>query len=198
VTFCKLTLVYSAVENQEIAVLNSIDPFESETETADALRPIRECATSGNPTKHHDSAAEALQREDDLQHTLRRAFFVALLLAANAEAAESAVLEAIQLWNSADEPAEALFRKAVRAVLNRPIQRSCQGDIFEAAASLLPASLRGILRLPPLVRQCYVLRLLVGFSQQSVARLLDLSADEVSQHMCVAVQRLAGFRVAYA
>jgi Sigma-70, region 4 len=198
VTFCKLTLVYSAVENQEIAVLKSTDPFESETETADALRPIRECATSGNPMKRHDSAAEALQGGDDLQHTLRRAFFVALLLAANAEEAESAVLEAIQLWNSAEEPAEALFRNTVRAMMNSPIQRSCQEDICEAAASLLPVPLRGVLRLPPRVRQCYVLSFLVGFSQESVACLLHLSADEVGQYMGAGLQRLAGFRVAYA
>jgi hypothetical protein len=196
VTFCKLILMHSSVESQETALLGSIDFLEPGDNPAKALGgPIGRSATA---RKYYDSLTETFESGDDLPYTLRRAFFASLLLAADAEEAESAVLEAIQLWNSAEEPCEALFRNAVRVVLRNRVQRSSQADTFEAAESGFPVQLRGILRLPLLVRQCYVLRLLVGFSQQSVARMLDLSADEVSQHTCVALQRLAGFGKAYA
>jgi len=132
-----------------------------------------------------DVANQQLQRAG-----LNRAFLAAHLLTGGSERAECAVMEAIASWSpdqSDDELFEQVLRAAVRGTVGDGQSFPNRVDLPGAA---LPAELQAVLRLAPQLRQCYVLRVLAGLPRQSCASLLHLSAQQVDQYTCAALECL--------
>jgi hypothetical protein len=124
-----------------------------------------------------------------LQHAgINRAFLAAHLLTGSAERAERAIMEAIALWDL-DQSDNELFEQVLRAAV--------QGTVEDVQAipngagspnTHLPAELQAVLRLAPQLRQCYVLRVLVGLPRQACASLLHLSSQQVDHYTCAALR----------
>lgn len=120
-----------------------------------------------------------------IEDILGRSFVTAHLLTGNITQAETAVLGAIDLWNPHD--ASQLFQTALNAAVQSrttvsPSDSSEQGT----AGSYLPFELRRVLRLAPMVRRCFVLRVLVGLPSEVCAQMLDLDIQGVDQHSATA------------
>jgi hypothetical protein len=121
---------------------------------------------------------------------LAKAFFTALLLTRSAERAETAVLESINRLNSYEPFDEPILRGAIHAsVTDNGIEPVSQEEL-EAALAALPLELHGILGFSPVLRRCFVLRILLQLPAQTCSRMLNLSADEVDQYTCEAVWSL--------
>jgi len=120
-------------------------------------------------------------REHDIGQALDKALLTAYLLTGSMERAEAAVVEGIGLWDPHDR-SEALFQTVVHAAVER------QGK--DTADWPLPVELQSVLGLPPELRRCFVLRILMGLPRQACGRLLRLDARAVNQHTCSALKRL--------
>jgi DNA-directed RNA polymerase specialized sigma24 family protein len=130
--------------------------------------------------------AAGLQPSRDIEQTVSRAFRTAHLLTASIRQAESAVLEAIDSFDPDVDTAESLFQNAILAAVRCPSSESQSNESFE------PLELQAVLNLSENLRRCFVLRVLVGLSHRSCARLLRLSVGTVNEYTCAALQRLAG------
>jgi hypothetical protein len=118
-------------------------------------------------------------------------FLTAFLLTGSAKRAEAAMLEGIRAWDGEVDPDEELLRNTVRAALGRRQTSRLQPAEETAQAPQLPVELQRVARLPLDLRQCYVLRLLVGWSREACARLLFLDTDAVDRDTGLAAQALA-------
>jgi DNA-directed RNA polymerase specialized sigma24 family protein len=116
-------------------------------------------------------------------------FVTAVLLTGSAERAETAMLEGIRSWDADADPDEELLRTTVSAALD--LYRPQRQEEITQASFLLPVELRGVLQLPPDLRQCYVLRLLMGLPRESCARMLGVDAGAVDRDTGLAAQALA-------
>jgi hypothetical protein len=126
-----------------------------------------------------------------LSEAAEKAFVTALLLTGNAETAESAVLESIERMSLEDTSGEELLQAAVKTAI-RPQERPWRPlKDWEPASARLPLELRSVLCLAPDVRQCFVLRVLVGLPSHACAALLDSDADQVDRGACAAMLQLA-------
>lgn len=122
---------------------------------------------------------------------LGRAFRTALLLTASAERAEAAVLEAIATMDPLEFSDEALLREAMAASITSRFPEAGVEE-QEHGSSLLPLALRGILRLPRDLRQCFVLRVLVGLPREVCALILQTATRQrIDELVWNAVQALA-------
>jgi DNA-directed RNA polymerase specialized sigma24 family protein len=130
--------------------------------------------------------AAGLQPSRDIEQTVRRAFRTAHLLTASIRQAESAVLKAIDSLDLDVETGESLFQNVILGAVRCPSIESSSNESFE------PLELQAVLRLPENLRRCFVLRVLVGFSQPACARLLNMTVATVNEYTCAALQRLAG------
>jgi len=119
---------------------------------------------------------------DAAHHAIEKAFLTAHLLSGDARVAEDIVMQAIDSWNPAEQPG-ALFEKVVEAALQSPLERS--GD-----PGKLPDELRAVLLLPRSLRCCFVLRILLGISVETCARMLGASRKRVEANTCSALQLL--------
>lgn len=127
-----------------------------------------------------------LKPSRDMEQTVSRAFRTVHLLTASIQQAESAILRAIDSLDPDVDARESLFQNAILAALNCPSSES------QSIESLGPPELHAVLRLPENLRRCFVLRVLVGFSQSACARLLNMTVATVNEYTCAALQRLAG------
>jgi hypothetical protein len=112
----------------------------------------------------------------------------ALLLTGNAASAECAVLEAISSLNPQNVTAEAL--------LDRTIELSIRSVASGAGSGLqvdwpdLPIELRNVLEMKPALRNCFVLRVLLGLPEAMCAALLRLHRAHVAARACAAMNWL--------
>jgi hypothetical protein len=121
---------------------------------------------------------------------LGKAFVAALLLTGSAEKAEAAVLEGIKLLEL-DETCETLVNETLKAAIEmRPDIESGTAEL-EQLSSILPRELHPVIHLSPHFRQCFVLRILVGWPREICARLLDLETRQIEEHTHIAILRLA-------
>jgi len=114
------------------------------------------------------------------------AFRAALLLTCTLERAEAAVLEGIE--SLCDLPGESILMETVKSALH---QNATSEDQSGAALSHLPPELRRVGRLPRDMRQCFVLRILLGHDRKTCAQLQHVSPDESDLLLRIAVRRLA-------
>jgi hypothetical protein len=119
-------------------------------------------------------------------------FQTALLLAADAEIAESGMLAAIERVDISRPPAADEFSVLQRAVATQTLQRirSNLDATSGNARSLLQAGLRPVLQLEQLPRICFVLCLLLGYTTSSCAQMLRIQQDTVRNFLRVATSEL--------
>jgi len=127
----------------------------------------------------------------DFSRALSRAFTTALLLTANTERAEAAVLDGINALHPGEASPEKLFLEVAAAAFAAGRGSARRLQELECAASVLPPELRPVLRLPLNLRQCFVLRVLMSLSRESCARLLVRGVNAVDHDTRRAAQALA-------
>ncbi len=130
--------------------------------------------------------------ESHLQKVICKAVCVAWLISGDLEAAENAVLAAIQSLDAEDLNTDALFIcvstlsiQCTRNAANLSI-RSRQAETSFA----LPPELQNVLYLPRLPRCCFVLHFLLRLPVSTSACLLQLEPDQVIGYSSAAVSIL--------
>lgn len=131
-----------------------------------------------------------------LEYALHRAFLTAILITGSAERAEAVLTRTLAAWDSAERLEELLLPNTIVAAVCEPEGSAVPlgGEDVESALLMLPPELGGVLRLPPRLRMCFVLRVLLEISRQACARLLDLSVHRVDRYTCEALGRLPVFQ----
>lgn len=147
-----------------------------------------------NPTQEQDLAVNPEIRPST-EAILGMATLTAHLLIGDLTEAENAVMEAIDSWDPSRDDGEQLFQITLRAaVARRPIALFSTDSTENGATEWkLPIELHRVLKLPPDLRQSFVLRVLVGLSLQVCAQILEVGAREISEHCCAAMTRLSAF-----
>jgi len=125
-----------------------------------------------------------------VENTIGKAFLTAQLLTASAAQAESAVTAALDGWDAEGDGEDALFHRVVNEAVRNGDPDSLPRDLQPDQSESLPPELEAVLKLAPRIRQCFVLRILVGLSPQACARLLRLDSQQVDEHACSALERL--------
>jgi hypothetical protein len=121
---------------------------------------------------------------DTIQGAVNTAFRVALLFGCDTTTAEAAVLDGIGACE--DVSHRSLLIDAVGSSLRR---RVSSADA-PGALQLLPAELRRLFRLQPLLRDCFVLRILLGLSPEVCKGLLNISVTEFEEAFYAALKQL--------
>ena len=120
---------------------------------------------------------------------LSRIFVAAYLLTGSAIDAEGVTLESIQQLDINAAPNGCLPWKAIAATVTRGNLDSERPR--DETPTALPVELLRVLRLPPRLRRCFVLRFLMAMPRQYCADLLRIDAEEVDANSCLAAQHLA-------
>jgi hypothetical protein len=119
-------------------------------------------------------------------------FQTALLLAADAEIAESGMLAAVASVDISRPPAPDELFALQRGVATQTLKRirSNQDTTSANARSLLQAGLQPVLQLEQLPRICFVLCLLLGYTNSSCAQILKIQKKTVRELLQVATREL--------
>ena len=112
------------------------------------------------------------------------AFLTALLLTGTMKAAEAAVIHGI--GSCEDLSHRALLMEIVRSAIGRRTKPADRPYEVES----LPTDLRRLFTLEPLLRECFVLRILVGLSPRVCAELLDISITEFENAIYATLSQL--------
>jgi hypothetical protein len=121
---------------------------------------------------------------DTISAVVDTAFRVALLFGCDTTTAEAAVLDGIGACE--DISHRSLLSEAVGSTLRR---RASSADA-PVAAELLPVELRRLFRLQRLLRDCFVLRILLGLSPVVCAGLLKISVTDFDDALYAALKQL--------
>ena len=122
---------------------------------------------------------------DTMQGAVHTAFWVALLLGCDTTTAEAAVLDGIGACE--DVSHQSLLIEAVRSTFRR---RANSEAAASDAVQLLPVELLCLFRMPRRLRDCFVLRILLGISAEVAAELLNISVAEFEDAFHAALDRL--------
>ena len=122
--------------------------------------------------------------------TIENAFIVGLLLTGSIEQAERAIVDSIHCNETEDVCGQRVFRRVIQWAVDPQEQRS-RRVINQASIRILPFELGRVLHLPPKVRHCYVLRILVGLSREVCAWLLHTDVEQISERTQSAVNGVA-------
>jgi hypothetical protein len=121
---------------------------------------------------------------DTIPSALDMAFRTALLLSGTSKTAEAAVMEGIGGCKGLSHGD--LLIEVIKSTIRRRMKSAGAPDALE----LLPLELRHLFVLPPLLRDCFVLRILAGLSREVCAELLDVSVIELEDSVCTALNQL--------
>ena len=125
---------------------------------------------------------------DTIPTALDMAFRTALLLTGDTRTAESAVTHGIAACE--DLSPSGLLIEAVRSAVRRRT-KSSDGP-YEVDG--LPDELRRLFMLQPLLRHCFVLRIIVSLSPEACGELLEISATEFEDAVYAALTELSQLR----
>ena len=134
-------------------------------------------------------------KTDSMRDAADRAFITAFLLLGDAEEAEAAVLKSIGSMNAADASGEELVQEAVIAAIESDRLTQRDPNDPELASKMLPLELQRALELPHSLRQCFVLRVLMGLPREVCARLLSLEGRQVDRVASSAMSELAAIQM---
>ena len=126
--------------------------------------------------------------------TLGNSFNAALLLTGTATAAERAVLQAISSLSPAALTSGTLLHRTIALSIEHSRHDETKRGELGIAPLNLPLELKAVLHLKSKLRQCFVLRMLLGLSVRDCVSLLQLSEDEVADNVCAAMLWLANAR----
>ncbi len=123
---------------------------------------------------------------------LSQCFLAAILLTANKGRAEAAVVGSISLLECEFTSDGALLRGTIKASLasSASFAEQTVGELAEAG-SALPLELRHVLHVSQDLRQCFVLRILLGLSREACAALLGIDVQHIDELTCASVFQLA-------
>lgn len=121
---------------------------------------------------------------DTMSQAFAMAFRTALLLTGGMKTAEAAVMHGIGACE--DFSPRGLLTEAVRSAVQRCKKSS--GGPHEVEG--LPFELRRLFMLQPLLRYCFVLRILVGLPPEVCAELLEISVSEFENALYGALTEL--------
>jgi hypothetical protein len=121
---------------------------------------------------------------DTMPSAFDMAFRTALLLTGDTRTAEAAVIHGIGACENLSPGS--LLIEAVRSAVRWRAKSS--EDAYEVAC--LPPELRRLFTLRPLLRHCFVLRILVRLSPEVCAELLDISVTEFEDAVYGALTQL--------
>jgi hypothetical protein len=127
----------------------------------------------------------------ELDQALNRSFRTTLLLTGNVLLAEAALLHAISATQPEDILGESLLDQIVISVIALSARSMPAENEDDDSSLLLPHELQQVLRLPADLRHCFVLRILVGFSRERCARLLNVTIQEIDERATAAAIQLA-------
>jgi hypothetical protein len=122
--------------------------------------------------------------------TIENAFIVGLLLTGSIEQAERAIVDSIHCSETEDACAQRVFRRVTQWAID-PLEQRSRCVIDEASVRILPFELGCVLHLPPDLRHCYVLRILIGLSREVCAWLLHTDIQQIGQRTQSGVNGLA-------
>ena len=125
---------------------------------------------------------------DTMPSTLDMAFRTALLLTGDTTTAEAAVTHGITACE--DLSPRGLLIEALRSA----VQRRTKSSDGPYEVDGLPTELRRLFMLRPLLRYCFVLRILAGLSPEVCAELLDISVTELEDAVYAALTELTPLR----
>jgi hypothetical protein len=131
----------------------------------------------------------SMTTETTLREAIDKAFITAFLLSGNTARAEAAVWKGVE-WMNSDREGEELMQGTVTAAVERENLPERSPKPPEPALSRLQLELQRVMRLPHFLRQCFVLRVLVGLPRELCAGLLNSDADQVDQGACAAMLEL--------
>jgi DNA-directed RNA polymerase specialized sigma24 family protein len=123
---------------------------------------------------------------------IRRVWTAAFLLSGDATQAEDAVADAILSTDTDDFETEAFMTR----VLSLSIQRSRNSSkrSIQKTSEIwvtLPAELQHVLSLPLRLRDCFVLRVLIGLPRETCHQMLQVNDEELGNFVCLALAQLA-------
>jgi len=125
---------------------------------------------------------------DTMPSALDMAFCTALLLTGDTTTAEAAVTHGITACE--DLSPRGLLIEALRSA----VQRRTKSSDGPYEVDGLPTELRRLFMLRPLLRYCFVLRILAGLSPEVCAELLDISVTELEDAVYAALTELTPLR----
>jgi hypothetical protein len=128
------------------------------------------------------------------QDTVENAFVVGLLLTGSMKQAEDAVVESVDCIDTRRISGEQLVRGVIRSWLRSTARVQAAGTADEASAAMLPLELRRVLHLPRELRECFVLRMLMGLPREVCAWLLHIEPEEVRRLTQEGMTKLASLR----
>jgi hypothetical protein len=147
---------------------------------------------SAGPPSARSSATDGCGWPAVIRANCAALFQTALLLAADAEIAESGMLAAIENVDISRPPAPDELSVLQRAVATQTLKR-IRFDLEAKSAnarSLLQAGLQPVLQLDQLPRICFVLCLLLGYTTSSCAQMLGIQEEAVRDLLLVATSEL--------
>jgi hypothetical protein len=103
---------------------------------------------------------------------LKMAFCTALLITGSTKAAEAAVIDGLDACEELSDCGLLI------AVVKSAVRRHRKPEDAHESPAMLPPELRRLFILQPLLRKCFVLRILARFSPEVCAELLDISIVE--------------------
>jgi hypothetical protein len=118
-----------------------------------------------------------------LDGSLRAAF----MLTGSTRAAERAVFDAIAASVFDSVVDDVFILETVKAAIRRRPDAIHQA---QQPPSCLPLELRRLFLLPPISRDCFVLRILLGIALGTCSRILHLGVEEIEDVLCAALQEL--------
>jgi hypothetical protein len=126
------------------------------------------------------------------EETLSMIFATAVLLTGSTERAETAVLEGIQAMDvNARTDGELLRRTVTAAVQAEQFDGGQRLADVAGAMLLLPPELQEVLHLPGALRQCFVVRVLLGMPRERCAALFGTDTKDVDENTRAAAVRLS-------
>jgi len=133
------------------------------------------------PALFNSQGKKPMTTESRMREAASRAFVTAFLLVGDAERAEAAVLKSIASTNFDDESGDEMIRKTVNDAMEPDEMPGRFSGTLEPAFSMLPLQLQRVMQLPHYLRQCFVLRVLVGLPREVCARLLHSNIGEIDR-----------------
>jgi hypothetical protein len=119
---------------------------------------------------------------------LAKALIATLLLTSSMTVAEAAVLCGIASLDTGDDSGDNLLLETAKAAVRR---RADVPNDPEQALPILPPELRLVLTLASNLRECFVLRILLGLNPKLCCELLGISISELQNALFAALRELA-------
>ncbi|HYO80554.1 MAG TPA: hypothetical protein VES20_04065 [Bryobacteraceae bacterium] len=141
-------------------------------------------------TTHHDLIAPG----QDFEQWTVSAFVTALLLTGSVEHAEAIVLKAIRVSDIGRASSERLLTSVIAVAVNSRPRFAERAQTVTSRSSILSWELNSVIYLSRKLRQCFVLRFLLGWSREATARMLCLDPRVVDERTKAAAVRLTLMR----